>query len=104
MRNYPGEDASTLRRLATALAHDSIFGKDALRSSSLRGGGKSKTGSLDKKKLEYIKTVLRTRVPDLSALEYEGVWDKCRSSISKSCQTLRDSAKKKDKVEQTEIL
>ena len=77
MRNYPGEDASTLRRLATALAHDSIFGKDALRSSSLRGGGKSKTGSIDKKKLEYITTALRTRVPDLLALEYEGVWDKC---------------------------
>ena len=97
MAKYPGEDTSTLRRMAIAIARDSIFGQEALRSGSLRGGGKSNTGSLDKKKMEYIKTVIRTRVPNLSSLEFEGVWDKYRSSISKSCQTLRDSAKHKTK-------
>jgi len=51
MRDYPGKDLSVLRRMSCALARRSIFGKDALFRSSLRGGGKNKTASLDKEKL-----------------------------------------------------
>jgi len=77
------------------LAHQSIFGKDALCNSSVRGGGKSKTPRLDKQKLKYINAVVHTRVPELSTISFEAVWDKCRASISKSYQALRDSNKKK---------
>jgi len=81
--------------MSCALARRSIFGKDALFCSSLRGGGKNNTASLDKEKLEYIKAVVRTRIPEMSSVAYEAVWDKCKGSISKCCQTMRDSAKKK---------
>ena len=74
MKDYPGKDTSTLQKLSCALARHSIFGKHALRNSSLRGGGMSKTARLDKQKLEYIKAVVHTRVPELSAISFEAVW------------------------------
>ena len=93
MKDYPGNDVFTLRRLATALARDAIFGKKALSKSSL--SGKNNTGCLEKRKLEYIKTIVRSRVPTMSDVAFEALWGKCRSSLSKSCQTLRVAAKKK---------
>ena len=81
MRDYPGKDLSVLRRMSCALAHWSIFGKDALFCSSLRGGGKNNTASLDKEKLEYIKAVVCMRIPDMSSVAYEAVWDKCKGSM-----------------------
>ena len=93
MSDYPGNDVASLRRLTTALAREAIFGRDSLSRSSL--SGKNKTGSLDKQKLDYIKAVVRSRVPTMPAIQFEGIWDKCRSSLSKSCQTLRTTAKKK---------
>ena len=93
MRNYPGTDVHSLRRLATGMAREAIFGKKELQQSSL--SGKNSTGSLDATKLEYIKNVVRSRVPSMSPVEYEYVWKMCRQSISKSCQTLRTGAKRK---------
>ena len=93
MRDYPGNDVFTLRRLTTALARDAIFGKKALSKSSL--SGKNNTGCLEKRKLEYIKNLVRSRVPTMSDVTFEALWGKCRSSLSKSCQTLRVAAKKK---------
>jgi len=83
--------------MSCALAHQSIFGKDTLFRGNLRGGGKNNTASLDKEKLEYIKAVVRTRIPNMSSVAYKAVWDNCKESISKCCQTMRDSAKKKTK-------
>ena len=92
MRHYPGESIETLRKMATALAMQSIFGRDALRRSSLRGGGKNNTDSLDKEKLDYIKSAVQSRVPNIPSVAFEAIWDKCRYGIGKRCQTLRDSA------------
>ena len=93
MQDYPGNDIFTLRRLTTALARDAIFGKQALGRSSL--SGKNNTGCLEKRKLEYIKALVRSRVPTMSDVTFEAIWAKCRCSLSKSCQTLRTTAKKK---------
>ena len=93
MKDYPGNDVFTLRRLATALARDAIFGKKALSKSSL--SGKNNTGCLEKRKLEYIKTLVRSRVPTMSDVALEELWGKCRSSLSKSCQTFHVAGKKK---------
>ena len=81
-------DMAALRRLAGALARDAIFGKDELCASSLKGGRKSKTKSLNKEKLDNLKTVICTRVTKVSPLEFEAIWDKCRATISKMCQYL----------------
>lgn len=93
MMDYPGTDEASLRRLTTALAREAIFGRDALCRSSL--SGKNNTGTLEKHKLEYIKAVVKSRVPNMPNVTFEGIWSKCRASLSKSCQTLRTSAKKK---------
>jgi len=98
MREYPGESLSDLRKLAGALARDAIFGRDALRQSSLSGRNKKGQPStetpLDVEKLDYIKTMVRSRIPNTSGIHFEAVWDKCRSTISKACQLLRDKDKK----------
>ena len=93
MRDYPGTDVNSLRRLATGIAREAIFGKKELQQSSL--SGKNRIGSLDKTKLDYIKNVVKSRVPNISLIEFEFVWKMCRTSISKSCQTLRIGAKRK---------
>jgi len=100
MRDYPGDSLEALRRLAGALARDAIFGRDTLRRSSLSGRPKKGQTTpseipLDEEKMEYIKTVVRSRLPNTSALHFEAIWSKCRNTISKACQTLRDSTKKK---------
>ena len=96
MMDYPGTDEASLRRLMTALAREAIFGRDALCRSSL--SGKNKTDSLEKHKLDYIKAVVKSRVPNMPEVTFEGIWSKCRASLSKSCQTLRTTAKKKSSV------
>ena len=72
MKDYPGNDVFTLQRLATALARDAIFRKKALSKSSL--SAKNNTRYLEKRKLEYIKTLVRSRVPIMSdvALKHYG--------------------------------
>ena len=91
--DYPGTDVASLRRLTTALARDAIFGREALGRSSL--SGKNNTGCLEKHKLDYIKAVVKSRVPNMLEVAFEGIWSKCRSSLSKSCQMMRTNAKKK---------
>ena len=93
MRHYPGNDIFTLRRLTTALACDAIFGKQALGRSNL--SEENNIGCLEKRKLEYIKALIRSRVPTMSDVTFEAIWAKCCSSLSKLCQTLRTTAKKK---------
>ena len=63
MIDYPGTDVAFLRRLTTALARDAIFGREALCRSSL--SGKNNTGCLEKHKLDYIKAVVKSRVPNM---------------------------------------
>ena len=87
-----GTAVSDLRRLSVALARDAIFGREALSNSDL--GGKKFT-RLEEKKMEYIKTVVKSRVPNMPQVEFELVWGLCRTSISKSCQSLRTKKLKK---------
>ena len=91
MRDYPGNDIFTLRRLTTALAQDAILGKEALHRSS--PSGKNNTGCLEKRKLEYIKALVRSLVPTMADITFEAIWAKCCSSLSKYCQTLHVIAK-----------
>ena len=88
LQDNPGTGVAELRKLATRLAKDAIFGKEEMSRSSLCG--RYKTGSLDDKELNYIKAVIRTRVPLMPNVEFEFVWGLCRSSISKCCQTLQN--------------
>ena len=97
MMDYPGTDVASLRWLTTALAWDAIFGREALCRSSL--SGKNNTGCLEKHKLDYIKAVVKSRVPNMPEVAFEGIWSKCRASLSKSCQTLHTTAKKKSSTE-----
>ena len=93
MNNNKGTDLTSLRRLTTALAREAIFGTDELIKHSLTG--RCDTLKLDGEKVNYIKTLVRTRVPNKSKVEFEEWWKWCKGSLSKSCQTLRSSAKKK---------
>ena len=73
--------------LTVALARDAIFGRDELATKSL--SRRKNTGVLDSEKLNYIKTLIYSRVPQKSPVELEYIWTLCRTSLSKSCQTLR---------------
>ena len=93
MHNYSGTGLAALRKLTTALASEAIFGREALVKLSL--SGRSDSEQLDPQKLDYIKTLVHSRVPNKSDIDFEETWKICRQSLSKSCQTLRSSAKKK---------
>lgn len=91
--DHPGTGVANLRNLAISLAKDAIFGKDEMVRCSL--SGRKNTAALDEKKLKYIKTIIQSRVPRMSEAEFESLWILCRSSISKSCQSLRTKSKRK---------
>ena len=93
MSNYTGTDVASLRVLTTALAREAIFGREEMSKASL--SGRKGTGQLHQEKLNYIKTLVKSRVPDKPAVEFEHIWTLCRASLSKSCQALRHGAKRK---------
>ena len=93
IQDYPGRSILQLRALATALAKKGVFGRKAMEKCSL--SGRNATDSLDRKKLDYIKAIIRSRVPGSSETEFECMWSQCRGSISKSCQALCIKARKK---------
>ena len=93
LKEHPGSDVASLRDLTVALARDSIFGRDELSHSSL--SGRKNTTTLDLKKLDYIKNVVYSRCPKKSLAEFEFIWGLCRLSLSKCCQGLRTSARRK---------
>ena len=92
MGDHGGTDIASLRNLTTALAREAIFGKEELAKKSL--SGRRNTGILDKEKLGYIKTLVKSRVPGMTQVEFEHAWTLCRGSLSKSCQALRVSSKR----------
>ena len=92
MSKYKGTDTASLRNLTTALAREAIFGREEMVKKSL--SGRKNTEILDKEKLNNIKTLVRSRVPKISPVEFEHIWTLCRGSLSKSCQTLRNARKK----------
>lgn len=53
------------------------------------------TATLDNEKLDYIKMVVHSRVPNISQVEFELIWSMCQQSISKSCPTLRTMARRR---------
>ena len=75
------------------MAKDAIFGREEMAKKNLIGG--NNTEVLDKQKLKYIKTLDHSRIPSKSYTEFEGISKWCRASLYKSCQTLRNSARKK---------
>ena len=93
LQDNPGASVANLRTLSIALARDAIFGKEEMIQKSL--SGRKGTMSLDSKKLDYIKAVVKARVPKITPVEFEYVWGLCRSSISKSCQCMRVKSRKK---------
>ena len=66
LADNPGSSAANLRNLALCLARDAIFGRDEIVKFSL--SRRKNTCSLDEKKMEYIKTVVRSRVSYMSEL------------------------------------
>ena len=92
MGDHGGTDIVSLRNLTTALAREAIFGKEELAKNSL--SGRNNTGILDKEKLTYIKTLVKSRVPRMTPAEFEYAWTLCRGSLSKSCQALRVTTKR----------
>ena len=93
LKEHPGSDVASLRDLTIALAQDSIFGRDKLSHSSL--SGRKNITTLDSKKLDYIKKVVYSRYPKKSLAEFEFIWGLCSSFLSKYCQGLRTSARRK---------
>lgn len=92
LEENPGKGETQLRQLTTALARDGVFGREALEKCSL--SGRKRTDTLDPKKVDYIRSVIRSRVPEMSDVVFECLWTKCRQSLSKSCQALRTKARK----------
>lgn len=92
LEENPGKGETQLRQLTTALARDGVFGREALEKCSL--SGRKRTDTLDPKKVDYIRSVIRSRVPEMSDVLFECLWTKCRQSLSKSCQALRTKARK----------
>ena len=92
LEENPGKGETQLRQLTTALARDVVFGREALEKCSL--SGRKRTDTLDPKKVDYIKSVIRSRVPEMGDVVFECLWTKCRQSLSKSCQALRTKSKK----------
>ena len=92
LEENPGKGETQLRQLTTALARDGVFGREALEKCSL--SGRKRTDTLDPKKVDYIRSVIRSRVPEMSDVVFECLWTKCRQSLSKSCQALRTKSRK----------
>ena len=93
MNNNPGSDIASLRLLTTTLARDAIFGREELARCSL--SGRKNTEMLFLEKQDYIKTLVKSRVPNKTPVEFEYIWTLCHQSLSKSYQTLRTGAKRK---------
>ena len=82
MNDHGGTDVASLRNLATALARDATFStEEMVIKNSL--SGRRNTGTLNKEKLNSIKTRVKSRVPAMTAPEFEHVWIICRGSLSK---------------------
>ena len=93
LQNYRGQDVHNLRNLSMALAREAIFGREDMSKRSL--SGRHSTQQLSQTKLDYTKSLVRARAANKSDSDFEPIWALCRNSISKFCQTLRNSVKKK---------
>ena len=87
--NNPGSDIASLRLLTTALVRGAIFGQEELARCSLSGRKSTEMLSLK----SNIKTLIKSRVPNKTPVEFEYIRTLRRQSLSKSCQTLRTGAK-----------
>ena len=87
MAEVPGKSIGELKRLTVALAKQSIFGEEEMARSSLRA--RRDLLALDEQKVNYIKVLVRSRVPSKSEVDFEAIWKLCRESLSKACQLLR---------------
>ena len=69
--NHPGSDVASLRTLTLALAREAIFGREELTKCSLSGRKNSGTLLLNTEKMDYIKSLVQSRVPNKSQIEFE---------------------------------
>ena len=86
---------ASLRLLAVSLARDAIFGREEWAKTCLSGRRGSELTKANQQKMDYIKALVFSRVPNKSKIELEFIWTQCRISLSKSSQALRTKAKKK---------
>lgn len=68
----PGSSVANLRNITLSLARDAILGREQMVRCTLSGW--KNTSSLDDKQLEYIKTVARSRIPNMAQNEFECIW------------------------------
>ena len=94
LKDIPGTDMASLRMLAVSLARDAVFGREEWSKTSLSNRKGSELKEADKQKMDYVKTLVFSRVPKMSKVELELLWSQCRISLSKSAQALRTKAKK----------
>ena len=84
MKDIPGKDVNSLRLLALRLARDAIFGREQWALS-----GRGPLGKANLKKLDYIRSLIESRIPNKSKVEYDCLCNMCHTSLSKSAQALR---------------
>ena len=86
MNDQTGNDVATLRELVIALARDAVFGREEL--IKISSSGRKNTGSLNRKKLDYIKTVLHTRQPNMLNVD---ILNKFGLYVDNLCQIMSNS-------------
>lgn len=84
MKNFPGKDVASLRALTVALARDAIFGRESLSKCSL--SGRKGTGILSKEKIQYIKQLVHSRVPNKYFESMPTIVVEIMPNNSKQCQ------------------
>ena len=73
-------DRNKAGRLAVKLARESFFGNEEIRAHTL--------SALDNEKMKKTKEKIRDIYQFTNAFEFEPVWTKCLTAISKACQAL----------------
>ena len=84
--DHPGSSVANIRNLALSLAREAIFGKEEMIKCSL--SGRKNTTTVDEKKLDYIKTVVRSRVRNMTQNQFNCIWGLCKvpfQSHAKCC-------------------
>ena len=80
MNDNPGSDVASLRNLTISLAKNAIFSREQLCKCSL--SGRKNTAALNPQKLDYIMTLVRSRICNKPDVEF-GVFAeiRCRNPV-----------------------
>ena len=69
IEEYSESDMATLQKLTTALTREAMFGKEEICRSSLRR--QNNNGGVNRKTSHYIKTVIKSCVPNMPEVHFE---------------------------------